>query len=218
MRRRRLVRPRRVKVLWRRRVRLGIVLPLLFLLFIFYSMETRLAPLVLKFAEVRAQGIATKAITRVINEEVIPSISYESLVKIDKDSSGRVAVMQANMVEINRVLATAVSAIQDEIGQIREIKVQIPLNQVLGAELFLNIGPRITAYVTAVGTVQGTVTEDFQEAGINQTRHVVYIDIAFQMHIVVPFVRSTKEVHTRLPVAQAIIVGGVPGTYVKIGN
>jgi len=199
-------------------LRIGILLPVILMLLVFYSMETRLAPLVLKFAEVRAQGIATKAITRVINEEVIPSISYESLVKIDKDSTGRVSVMQPNIVEINRVLATAVAAIQDEIGEIREIKVQIPLNQVLGAELFLNVGPRITAYVTAVGTVQGNVTEEFSEAGINQTRHVVYIDIAFQMHIVVPFVRSTKEVHTRLPVAQAIIVGGVPNTYVRIGN
>jgi len=107
---------------------------------------------------------------------------------------------------------------RSDIGEIRDIKVQVPINQILGAELFLNIGPRVSAYVTAVGTVNATVGEEFQEAGINQTRHVVYIDIAFQMHIVVPFVHSTKEVHTRLPLAQAIIVGDVPNTYVRIGN
>ncbi|MDP2873471.1 MAG: sporulation protein YunB [Bacillota bacterium] len=218
MRRRRVVRFRRAGSSRRRRVPWALLIPLFFVLFILYSMETRLAPVVLKLAEVRAQGIATKTVSRVINEEILPTITYDSLVRIDKDNSGRVSVMQPNVLEINRILATAITAIQDDIGEIRDIKVQVPLNQILGAELFFNIGPRIPAYVTAVGTVKGTVTEEFQEAGINQTRHVVYIDIVFQMHIVVPFVRSTQEVHTRLPIAQAIIVGAVPNTYVRIGN
>lgn len=195
-----------------------VIIPLAVVLLLFYSMETRLAPLVLRYAEVRAQGIATKAVSRVINEEILPTITYDVLVRIDKDGAGRVSIMQPNIVEINRILATAVSAIQDELGQIRELKVQIPLNQVFGAELFLNIGPRIPAFVTAVGTVNGSIAEEFQEAGINQTRHVVYLDIAFQMHIVIPFVHSTKQIHTRLPIAQAVIVGGVPATYVRIGN
>jgi sporulation protein YunB len=201
----------------RRRIPLAVILPLCIMLFLFYSMETRLAPLVLKFAEVRAHGYATKAVSRVLNEKILPTITYDNLIRIDKDNSGRVSVMQPNVVEINRILATALDAIQEEIGEIRDLKVQVPLNQVFGAELFLNIGPRIPAYVTTVGTVTGSVTEEFQEAGINQVRHVVYLDIAFQMHIVVPFVHSAREVHTRLPLAQAIIVGGVPNTYVRIG-
>ncbi len=170
----------------------------------------------MKIAEDRAESWAIQTISRVVMEEIIPGIDYNNLIQLEKDTRGRVAFMQPNTLEIS-VMSRAVVAIQDELRQSEEFKVMVPLNQALGTELFMNVGPRVPATVTAVGTVEGSVSEEFAEAGINQTKHVIYLEIKAYMYIVVPFVRSTR-VSTRLALAQAIIVGDVPGTYVRIGH
>ncbi len=197
---------------------LTLALPLALCMWLLIAAETNLAPIVMKIAEVRAESWAIQTISRVVMEEIIPGIDYNNLIQLEKDTRGRVAFMQPNTLEINRVMSRAVVAIQDELRQSEEFKVMVPLNQALGTELFMNVGPRVPATVTAVGTVEGSVSEEFAEAGINQTKHVIYLEIKAYMYIVVPFVRSTREVSTRLALAQAIIVGDVPGTYVRIGH
>lgn len=200
-----------------RRLWLCVLLPVALFLYFFYLLETNLAPMVLKTAEIRAENWAVEIINQVINEQVIAELSYESLIKIERDNSGRVSFMQPNTSEINRVMAKAITTAQQALREREEFKILVPVNQVLGAEMYLSVGPRIPAYVTAVGSVGGSISEEFTQAGINQVRHVIYLEIHTQMHIVVPFVRSGKEVVTRLPLTQAIIVGNVPQTYVRIG-
>jgi len=200
-----------------RRFWVYLLIPLIICTWCVLALERNLSPLVLKIADVRAQAWAIQTISRVINEEIIPGLTYESLIRLERDNNGRIAFMQPDNLEINRVMAKAVAAIQSELRHSEEFVVMVPLNQALGTELFMNVGPRIPAYVTAVGTVSGELSEEFSEAGINQTRHVIYLDIRTQMHIVVPFVRSTSTVSTRLSLAQAVIVGDVPHTYVRIG-
>lgn len=192
--------------------------PLVLVIWLVVIVETNLAPMVLKIAEVRAEAWAVQSISRVINEEIIPGLTYDDLIRVERDANGRVAFMQPDTLEINRVMAQAVAAIQDHLRHSEEFKVMVPLNQALGTELFINVGPRIPAYVTALGTVDGDVSEEFTEAGINQTKHVIYLLIKTQMHIVVPFVRSTREISTRLPLIQAVIVGDVPHTYIRIAK
>jgi sporulation protein YunB len=196
---------------------LCLVIPLAAASVFVYLLETNLAPIVLKIAEVRAENWATKTVTQVIHEQVIPGLTYETLIKIERDNSGRVSFMQPNTAEINKVMAGAITSIQDALRQKEEFQILVPINQVFGAEMYLNIGPRITATVTAVGSVSGSISEEFTQAGINQVRHVIYLEIHSQMHIVVPFVTSGKELVTRLPLTQAVIVGAVPQTYVRIG-
>jgi sporulation protein YunB len=195
-----------------------VLAPLILSLWAVVVVERNLAPLVIKVAEVRAKAWAIETIARVINEEIIPGLTYENLVRLERDTSGRIAFMQPDTLEINRVMAKAVASIQGELRHSEEFRVMVPLNQALGTELFINVGPRIPAYVTAVGTVQGDISEEFSEAGINQTRHVIYLQIRTQMSIVIPMVRSAAEVSTKLVLVQAVIVGDVPHTYVRIGR
>lgn len=200
-----------------RRVWLCFVLPLAVFLYLFYLLETNLAPMVMKTAEVRAENWAVEIIHQVVNEQVIADLSYESLIRVERDNNGHVALMQPNTSEINRVMAKAITMTQAALREREEFKILVPINQVFGAEMYLSVGPRVPAYVTAVGSVNGSISEEFSQAGINQVRHVIYLEIHTQMHIVVPFVRSGKEIVTRLPLTQAIIVGNVPQTYVRIG-
>ena len=52
--------------------------------------------------------------------------------------------------------------------------------------------------------------EAFEEAGINQTRHRIFLEIAASIQIVQPLLSSTITVKTDVPLAETIIIGNVP--------
>jgi hypothetical protein len=58
----------------------------------------------------------------------------------------------------------------------------------------------------------------FDQAGINQTRHLVYFNVDSKIKIAVPFINEEIKVSTTVPIAETIIVGEVPDTYVNFIN
>ena len=86
----------------------------------------------------------------------------------------------------------------------------------LGSKLLAHYGPEINLILLPVGTVEVTPRDSFQEAGINQTRHKIYLDLASKIKVVIPFISSTVDIELQVPVADAIIVGEVPETYLNL--
>ena len=76
----------------------------------------------------------------------------------------------------------------------------------------------ISASILPVGAVEVNVVEAFEEAGINQTRHKIFIDVKTWMKIAVPLVSSSIEVSTQIPVTETIIIGNVPSTIINLNN
>lgn len=182
---------------------------------VFWFVEAHLKPTLLAIAEARATVIATQTINNVINEKVSTTIDPQSLVSVRVDNRGRVVLMQPNTMEFNRLAADTTIKVQDALRKITEDKIQIPLGQVFGSQIFASWGPRITVTVIPIGTVQVKVVDKFEQAGINQTRHSIYLTTSTQVRIVVPLVSKSVVVNTQVPVAEYIVVGEVPNTYVQ---
>ena len=83
----------------------------------------------------------------------------------------------------------------------------------LGSQLLANYGPRIKVSIYPLGTVRTSVFDKFEAAGINQTRHQIYLDIETQVQVVVPLVSSEVTVSTQVPITDTVIVGPVPSFY-----
>lgn len=203
----------------RRRGISGLVLVIItiasFAIAIFWLTETHLKPTILTIAEARATFIATQAVNKVINEKVSSTIDPQNLVHVKFDSKGKVVLIQPNTMEFNKLAADTTIKIQDGLRSITEEKIYIPIGQVIGSQLLASYGPKITVTVLPIGTVQVTVVDKFEHAGINQTRHMVYLVATTQVRIVVPLVSKSVEVQTQVPVAEYVIVGEVPNTYVQ---
>lgn len=72
--------------------------------------------------------------------------------------------------------------------------------------------------VVPVGSVSSEFVTEFRTAGINQTRHKVYIRIRANMRIVIPTGAREVEVVAQVPVAETVIVGQVPQSYVNVDS
>ena len=71
----------------------------------------------------------------------------------------------------------------------------------------LPVGAVVTAYET-----------EFTSAGINQTRHRVLLTMRAQVQLVLPTGASGVEAVTQVAVAESIIVGQVPDSFVNVGD
>ena len=82
-----------------------------------------------------------------------------------------------------------------------------------GNSLFSGIGPNIKIRVMPAGTVTTEFKTEFLSAGINQTRHRVYVSVVCHMRVVAPFASDNVVVDNSVTVAETILIGEVPSYY-----
>jgi len=182
----------------------------------FGIVERNLKPTILAIAKAYAEQVAVTAIEDAVNDRIAKSVEYKDLIFIRTDNRGRVVLMQANTVKINSLAADAILDIQKSLAKLEGKVVFIPLGQVLKSQLLASYGPKIKVTLVPIGTVKVKVADDFQQAGINQTRHRLYLNVYDRVKIVIPLVSDYIEVAAQVPVAETIIVGEVPHTYFNL--
>lgn len=182
----------------------------------FFYVERHIQPTLLAIAEARSKVIATKAINDAITKKIAQNFKYDYIITVHTNHEGDVSWAQVNTMEVNRLASEAVTSVAETLESIRGEVVRIPLGQALNSKILGNRGPRIPITIVPVGTVTVEVINDFQAAGINQTRHKIYLEIHAQVQIVIPFVTSTTSVRTLVPVAEATYFGEVPETVIDL--
>lgn len=192
------------------------VIVLFLLIYCFWQVEANIKPTLLTLAETKATVIATQTINRIITEKVTHSTTPGQLVNVHQDNRGRVVLIQPNAMAFNKLAAETTLEVQEELKKITEQKVEIPMGQIFGSQIFASYGPKIVVTIVPVGTVEIKVIDKFEQAGINQTRHLVYLAATTRMRIVVPLVSKAVQVNTQVPIAEYIVVGDVPSTYLQL--
>jgi len=170
-------------------------------------------------AEARAVQMATEAVNKAVQQEVAgENLQYQDFINIHKDSQGRVALMQANTVKVNQVIADTTLAVEKRMEELKWQSFSIPFGLVFGSDLLASYGPEIKVHIMPVGTVRANVSDKFETAGINQTRHKIYLGFDTSVRIVVPSKSGETEITTQVPLAESVIVGDVPDTFVSISG
>lgn len=175
-----------------------------------------LNPLIIRMAEARASQLAVEALNQAVDEVMGNSLTYSDLVLVSFDAEGRLAMLQANTMKMNDIASAAALVAQRNLGALAEQGVSVPLGAALGVSLFSGSGPMINASVVPVGSVTTSFATSFESAGINQTRHEISLQASVRMRIIIPTGADSVTVDTLVPIAESIIVGQVPETYVNV--
>lgn len=191
---------------------------LLLVISFFFLLEASLSDTIYAFAEAQARWTATEVINKAITEKVVPNITYTDLIKPERNSQDEIVFMQVNMIKVNKITSEAILAVQESLQQLEKVKFKIPIGQIFGIKLFANSGPKFNLSLLPVGTIEAKINDDFEQAGINQTRHRVYLTVKSTVKVIIPLVSDAISIETRVPLADAIIVGRVPDTYLNIGG
>lgn len=193
-----------------------IIIPLLVALYLFadHNLERTLN----EIAKSKAQLAGQEIITRAINEKVASKTEYQDLVVVHKDGEGRIVLIQPNTVKINRMMAETLLEVENGFAELEKQNYSIPLGQALGSRIFAGYGPEIKVRMVPAGQVTADYIDSFEEAGINQTRHLISLRVSGKIKVVVPFNDEEIDVKMTVPVAETIVVGQVPQTYMMLKN
>lgn len=179
-------------------------------------MDRNMRPALEAIAGARAKVIATRAINDAINTKIAQEIKYGLLITVHTDFNGKPSWAQVNTMEVNRIVAATTLRVQESLAAIRGEVVRIPLGQAFHSAFLSSMGPRIPFTIIPVGTVNVEVTDAFEQAGINQTRHKIYLEVYTDVQIVIPFVTSTVTVNSQVPIADVTYLGEVPQTVIDL--
>ncbi len=200
-------------------------LPIIVVLILIASIVTGLALLdfelkssILAIARSKAQIQAVERINRIVAEKVVNQIQYTDIVHVHKDEQGRVVLIQPNTIELNRLMSETMVEVTRAMNTMQENTINIPLGQLTGSRILAGYGPKIKVKTIPVSQINVNVLNNFEQAAINQSRHLIYFVIEGKIKVAVPFMDDEVKISTTIPLAETIIVGEVPKTYVNFSG
>ena len=185
---------------------------------IWLYLDGNLTHVVLSLADARARSLAVQILNEAVEETIAGEVSYDKLMSVTTGSDGTVRLIQANTAEMNRLASHATLLAQKKLEELEDQTISVPLGSALGLTIFAGAGPRIQVRILPVGAVIPRFDTEFQTAGINQTRHKVLLTLTATVRLVIPTGSSKMEASTQMAVAESIIVGQVPESFVDLNE
>ena len=198
----------------------GIILAVIFLVIVVVCIYTlnSVSPTIVAFSEAKIKSLTTAAVNSAIFEVMLEPISYGDLVSIEKNADGEITLIAANSMIINKLARDMAQSTETYIEKMGEQDVKIPIGTLSGSPLLAGKGFKVTIRVLPLGSVKCQFVSEFETAGINQTRHKIYLDVVATISIVLPTSQSIVKTNTPVLVSESIIVGKVPDTYLSAGS
>jgi sporulation protein YunB len=191
---------------------------LLTALLLFILIDAGIKPAIIAMSEAKVEYIAVLAMNNAVNEILGTNIKYTDLTDVLTDKDGKITMIQYNTILINTLARDTSTLAQNEIRSLGAEGITVPLGSITNSKLLSGRGPDIKVKIIPVGSVSTNFSDEFKQAGINQTRHKIYLELETQVRIVVPLGSDIINVSTRVPITETIIVGDVPNSYVNVDN
>ncbi len=145
-------------------------------------------------------------------------VQYDRIVYFEKDLDGRITALKTNIGEVNRLKTDILNIINDEILALDHSDIGIPLGSLFLPELFSGRGPSIPVHILSIRNSDANFVSHFSQAGINQTLHQVTMEVSIDVAILVLGQTATFTMESQVVVAETVIVGQVPNTFLQTGG
>ena len=206
----------------RRRIRrlLQLLLVLLAAVFLaFLMLRSRYRDVIRDLAETQVKNTTSDLTNDAIAKQIADGvIQYDRIVYFEKDLDGRITALKTNMSEVNRLKTDILNLINDEILALDTSDIGIPLGGLYLPELFSGKGPAIPVRILSIRNSDATFSSKFSQAGINQTLHQLTMIVSVDVAVLVLGQTSSFTVNSEVVVAETVIVGDVPSTFLQTGG
>ena len=145
-------------------------------------------------------------------------IRYDRIVYFEKDLDGRITALKTNMSEVNRLKTDILNIINDEILALDTSDIGIPLGSLFLPEFLSGKGPAIPVHILSIRNSDANFVSHFSQAGINQTLHRLNMEVSIDVAVLVLGQTSSFTMTSEVVVAETVIVGDVPQTYLQTGG
>ena len=164
-------------------------------------------------AEASMRSITTVAVNDAVYYTLSDKLRYEDLVGIERSDGGEIQAISSNAFQINRIARDTAYMSQENLNKMSEDGVEVPLGALSGVEAWAGFGPKIHLKIIPISNVSCKFVSKFDAAGINQTKHSIYLEIVADISIIMPSGTSNFASLTEVLVCESVLVGKVPEKY-----
>lgn len=180
---------------------------------VFYKMR----PVILRYAESAAETLlldaSNRAILDILNEQ---NISYNDIVTLSREESGRVTSLETDIVKINSLKSLISNRLSEIIAGKEYYDLNIPLGTFFSSVYTSGYGPKIHFKMQLTATARVNFSHEFKSAGINQVLHIVMVDMNISGSLVITGYSGGISVSNSAMAAQTIIVGTTPDAFTNV--
>lgn len=203
-----------IRLFFRRALILLCVLMVAFLLF-----RSRYRQVIRELAQTQVTNATSDLINDAVARQIaLGDIQYDRIVYFEKDLNGRITALKTNIGEVNKLKTATLNTINDEILSMDASRIGIPLGSLILPEFLSGRGPRLPVEVLTIRNSDANFESNFSHAGINQTLHQVHMAVWVDVAVLVLGSTVSFSVEADVVVAETIIVGDVPDTFLQTGG
>ncbi len=158
-------------------------------------------------------GIINDAINAELMRE---DINYSKLVNLTTNAEGEVVSIESNVININLIKNNIAQRIERELERMKAVSIEIPIGTLTGIQMLHGRGFSVGMTVRPLGYAETTIISEFTEAGINQTRHRIIVEIDADVDAVIPGFSTNVSIATSIVAAETVIMGRVPDAYTHV--
>lgn len=180
-------------------------------------LESKLRPVVAEIAAAQARNSMTAVVEGAVTDGLAArQVSYSDFVAIQRDEGGAITALTTDMARMNLLRTELTTAILEALEGVDVSDIQVPLGSLFDLEPLWAKGPALKARAMTVGTVRAGFDSQLTSAGVNQTLHRIWMEVTVPMTLLLPGGEVEVPLDTRLCVAETVIVGQVPDTYLQL--
>ena len=203
----------------RRRRRIILIVLLLVVTGLILLVELHLSPYIRELARNQAVNAASNAITDAVGEMLRrEDTDFSRVIVLEKDVQGHITALRTDMGQVERLKVEVLGILGGLIAEINTQQLGIPLGNLLLPDLLAGTGPVLPVKAVSLTMPNADFFSDFTEAGINQTLQTLKVKFTISLTILTTVGYETVDVDSDVMVAQTVIVGTVPETYVNLGH
>lgn len=181
-------------------------------------LEQNLSQTLLDMAFAEAYSMGVETLNRAVKQVTQNGVEYGELMHAQLNAQGQVTMLRADTMRMNELAAETALKAEAELNSIDNQFIDLPLGAALGIRSLSGFGPRMAIQILPVGAVHASFDTEFESAGINQTRHRIFLTLRATVSLIIPTGSQLVEVESTMPIAESIIVGQVPDSFVDVND
>ncbi|MDY3238661.1 MAG: sporulation protein YunB [Anaerovoracaceae bacterium] len=167
-----------------------------------------------------ARAVAVNVVAVKINQTLNDGIYNEALdgelLKVERDSQGTIQYVEANSRLINKLVLAFSRGMEENYSLGDTEVVPVNLGVLTGNKMLSQLPWTVNIKVMPLSLTKFQCETEFETQAINQTRYKVFCSVTSTVQIVSPVCRETAEINRKVLLAEAILVGRVPDSYVVV--
>ena len=133
-----------------------------------------------------------------------------------RNSKGELEMVQADSVKINLLMSQLAMNIQEEFSCNGRESFPVSFGTLIGSRVLSQSKPDMTITVMPLSVSSMDFRTEFETQGINQTKYKIYVILECRVKMLAPFSTEIFKVKNTVLVAETVILGTVPDSYVQV--